>query len=663
MSRSRSTYHRDYPVSHSYDGVQRALADEYEQHVRTPLVLYNYHPVSSTLYRLDFPPGTLEGLERPISEGWTVDRGLPGERPRVVSVDEDLDQLYVRFSAPRNGHVFQQQVTLLEPDFLLRFREWLDNNQGRALPALWSELAKRKDELLSESSVGLGPSQLEELRAAQRQALYNSSPGVSYLWGPPGTGKTFTVARLVQSLRERGFKVLILAPTNVAVDVALLAAYRAMESAGGEPEGGYFVRPGYPMLPALDNYPVLLAWQEVLKNQERVLIRIERERKSLERQMTSSRGVEREELAEKLALLKAEDVDARRDRNQQLWSLAENAKVLATTVHSALHANEVLAFMSTSKLAVIVDEAGMVPRFNLLPLLEILSGAEGIQDRALTRLPEQLLLTFAGDPLQLAPIFRENNTKDVNRRYWLGQSLMEVLLEEKRSGGRRTFLDEQSRMDATICRRISETYYKGDLRTVADSHRPAPPLVTTWPEDGLVLLEPIQYPVPHEAPPATWLDSGAKFDDRSGWVGVALIREALKQESTRSVLWVTPFRDQADTLRKFASSYFSDADVRVGTIHTSQGSEADLVVFDLVNPSHQWLKGQMGQELDIERLLNVGVSRGRGQVIVLGSPGKVKTNPILWRLLHDAYLWTPSGAVRDTVKARPRVRVRRVGGT
>lgn len=47
---------------------------------------------------------------------------------------------------------------------------------------------------------------------------------VSYVWGPPGTGKTRVVAHLVGTLVSQGKSVLLVAHTNVAVDRALFAS-------------------------------------------------------------------------------------------------------------------------------------------------------------------------------------------------------------------------------------------------------------------------------------------------------------------------------------------------------------------------------------------------------------------------------------------------------
>ena len=54
---------------------------------------------------------------------------------------------------------------------------------------------------------------------------------ILFVWGPPGTGKTRTLANCVQVFCERGQNTLILANTNIAVDNALNAAARQLEEA------------------------------------------------------------------------------------------------------------------------------------------------------------------------------------------------------------------------------------------------------------------------------------------------------------------------------------------------------------------------------------------------------------------------------------------------
>jgi superfamily I DNA and/or RNA helicase len=57
---------------------------------------------------------------------------------------------------------------------------------------------------------------------------------VTYVWGPPGTGKTYAIAHLVTALIESGERVLVTSHTNSAVDQAL---YEAVKAEDGDKHG------------------------------------------------------------------------------------------------------------------------------------------------------------------------------------------------------------------------------------------------------------------------------------------------------------------------------------------------------------------------------------------------------------------------------------------
>jgi superfamily I DNA and/or RNA helicase len=52
---------------------------------------------------------------------------------------------------------------------------------------------------------------------------------VSFIWGPPGTGKTFVIARLVEALLSKNYSVLLISHTNAATDGALLEVVNHLE--------------------------------------------------------------------------------------------------------------------------------------------------------------------------------------------------------------------------------------------------------------------------------------------------------------------------------------------------------------------------------------------------------------------------------------------------
>ncbi|GAB3723276.1 AAA domain-containing protein [Nocardiopsis nanhaiensis] len=70
----------------------------------------------------------------------------------------------------------------------------------------------------------------ERQRRAVEQAL---DSGVTFVWGPPGTGKTEVVSLIVEGAHRLGERVLFLAPTRVAVDQALERVCERLEGEDG----------------------------------------------------------------------------------------------------------------------------------------------------------------------------------------------------------------------------------------------------------------------------------------------------------------------------------------------------------------------------------------------------------------------------------------------
>ena len=74
----------------------------------------------------------------------------------------------------------------------------------------------------------------EPLNPEQRDALRRSlGSDTTFVWGPPGTGKTKTLAHIVEAHYRAGRSVLLVSNTNIAVDTAL---ERVAERLKGEPE-------------------------------------------------------------------------------------------------------------------------------------------------------------------------------------------------------------------------------------------------------------------------------------------------------------------------------------------------------------------------------------------------------------------------------------------
>ena len=81
------------------------------------------------------------------------------------------------------------------------------------------------------------------------------SSTVSYVWGGPGTGKTkFVLSQCIKNYIDAGKKVLVLAPTNNALDQSLRGIIETLKEMGIQPRGTV-IRLGTPTYEFYDEYP------------------------------------------------------------------------------------------------------------------------------------------------------------------------------------------------------------------------------------------------------------------------------------------------------------------------------------------------------------------------------------------------------------------------
>lgn len=537
--RSEVTYHREFPFEETYEGLARALSLRKEP---AQARVVECKELSGGRFMVYCPLGSI--LKARPQEGCVVTfPGCEGVRGKVAKVDDGHDYVVVSTAHPLR-ELRPQKISFHPTDFLSKLRRWAAAQSG-ALPR-WP---------FANLPWSLSPAHLRQLRSAQQQALKQAGHGELFLWGPPGTGKTFTVGRLVLALVDQGFRVLLMAPTNVAVDQAVLSIDDAFEQSGSPLEPGQLVRTGYPQVAELEEQREhLLAWQASYKEmaqraqaQRRKLNELNRKlsraTRPSERTVLEDQHAEAGELLDKIV----------QERSDAMWQLVKRCQILACTIHSGIQKGEVAALLSHRKVAVVFDEAGMVPRFAPIPILAMAQGEEGPADTAPSTRPRELIMVYSGDPMQLAPIAFLGDGRDVNARRWLADSLMEAPPDEA------VLLDEQSRMDPAICQVVSRTYYQDRLKTVDDPKRLKAPLVPGWPTRALALVPPQKAPylnVP-AARPELWA-SEATFNERNLWVAAYLIDQAMQHNPELKVLWLTPFHKQATKAREMVSCYFSE---------------------------------------------------------------------------------------------------------
>jgi len=97
-------------------------------------------------------------------------------------------------------------------------------------------------------------------------------------------------------------------------------------------------------------------------------------------------------------------------------------------------------------------------------------------------------------------------------------------------------------------------------------------------------------------------------------------RDELPPGGPPRILIVSPYRPHAKLLELMLQEQEWTNDVRAGTAHSFQGSEADAVILDLVNDEPHWRVGMFDPRRDQNtiRLLNVALTRARHRLVIVG---------------------------------------------
>lgn len=556
--------------------VRRAIVLEQEQ-AREPL-LFKVKSVVRTRGHLRLevvkkPGAASGGLDENLEEARAWWLAKPSDQPcvgTVKMVNPDDGELVIR--APDQATIEIGAALRVYPiDYLQKLRDAWDDGL-RATRAL-DLIGRAPDQLYGQP---VAPNNLP-LRARQRKAIELTGAQIGLLHGPPGTGKTYTlgvnIARLVAST---SWRILVTATTNTAVDLALLAADDALARMGRDDLRGLLTRMGSGFDPdKFKGRPHLLpaaksSALEALSAHKA----LEPDRKDAER------WIAWKEIERALRAQMRTDVSA----------LFGDARVIAATSASILH--NLSAYDTVPWRFLVVDEASQ------------LTGATAVM---LATLSERVL--FAGDPKQLPAVVQSEHP--LCRRYM--RSTAFDIFEDAVPSVR---LNEQSRMSPALCELVSKVFYRGELAVAGDKvhdrswheeRRIGSPGST---QDDAIIIRRI-------GSESQWSQKySGRIRHESAIECAATVERLVSKGVAESDIWaLTPFRSQRLLLHRILAR-LGRKSVSVSTVHRAQGGERRVIIFDPVEAGGKFLNGELG-----DRLLNVALSRGMAQVVILVSQG------------------------------------------
>ncbi len=562
-------------------------------------------------------------------------------RGEVLEVDEAAGQVFVALRDPANvpgrGVFYVQPYDHLKALDAVYGAPAFDRVRGRLGPRLAAACG------------GIHP------RVAGQQPVGGALPGFedwwgcgwSVLWGPPGTGKTYTTGRQVAAaLRDPGERVLVVSTTHRATDEVALSVGAALRVGGrGERGGGDD-----------DALPV---------NVCRVG-RGGRYADFADRGLACMlRGGGGDDLAQQ---------DALRDRLSGLRDGEDRAmlRLELSDLMDVPGAGTSGPFLDPRVRGVVMTVAGALNRLvsdavrgmaerDAAPFTTVFVDEAGLLSRATVAALSLLAarrVVLVGDPRQLAPISKVVRLLPTREQRWLASSGLAHLGRPARAPRGVRVLNEQRRMHPDVCAAVSAYQYDGFLTTEATTAQRGSTLSPALAAHGRALW----WVLDEEDVPLAEVRAQRGPGQRS-WVRpltAALLQRLLRDPALAEArgLFISPYRAQAQAVHGLLARWGLEG-WSASTVHRQQGSEADVVVFDTVNagsagwPHDEW-----------KRLVNVALSRAREAVIVLASRDEMR-EPYLAPLREhlkasvlvdegDAPRWR---AVADTARSHEHGRV------
>ena len=464
------------------------------------------------------------------------------------------------------------------------------------------------------------------LNALQQEAVERSlgMQDLFLIHGPPGTGKTTTLDRVIRAHVEQGDRVLATADSNVAVDNLLEKL-----SAEGELD---LLRIGHPARidSALERYSLMVRlsqapeYPEILRLQEEAKAAAERRSAYSKPTPARTRGMSRERILK----LAEEGRSYRGVSHETLRSMAswyrEEEKTQA--------AFDRLRELEEATIRRLVSEADVVLATNAMVGAEALEGVTfdlSVVDEGSQQIEPSTLLPLlrsprgiiAGDHRQLPPTV-------LSDLEILKRSLFERLIAEDRVPA--TMLRVQYRMNETVMDFPNRLMYDGKLEadaSVAKRRLELRGSVTSelldprWP---VVFADSSGAEAPERLPPrSTSYENPWEAQRIAGWIG-ELIAAGV---TARSIGVITPYLAQVKLLRRLLEGIEG---IEVKSVDGFQGREKEVIFISLVRSN---LAHTVGFVSDARRL-NVAMTRARSKLVLVGDRRTLEKNSPFDRLFE-----------------------------
>lgn len=422
---------------------------------------------------------------------------------------------------------------------------------------------------------------------------------LTFIWGPPGTGKSYTLASIIYTLYKLGEdRTVVCCLSNVAVDQLLCKVLDRLKEEKEKVESGQFYRAGRTLDKRIIDTDFLFP-----KDSETEKLREEIKSKMDQILLLKKHGKQKSDEA---ITLKAESKELREKLKTHTEHLVRSSRIVFSTISN---------FVLTPTLNectfdnLIVDEASMLSTPSLIALA--------------SKITKRLILV--GDFQQLSPISLVKTKiltdsvfelSDINIRHTDHPAMYQLL--------------NQRRSNKKIVDLINDTFYKGKLVPKIEG---TSDIINERPYAGRVVI------VRNVSDGAVRFTKGGTRQNKKFAESIIDLLDDFynyDQDSSFTIGVITPYKGEVSLLRalkmerKYPESF--DKRIKIGTIHTFQGSECDVIIYDMVDCGQLESGkvsgiGRIYAGKEGERLLNVALSRAKHKLIVVCDKNYIKNIP------------------------------------
>lgn len=508
----------------------------------------------------------------------------------VVGIDPDESSIYVS-SSPESDLLPHRGPFLVKPfDFLQALSDLLDDATSNE--SMRTDLQSYFQNTESFNSGANRP--LKNINAIP-ESLWESSWAA--LWGPPGTGKTYTIGKLVAEAAAGSERILVVSTTNKATDAAAISIGKELLSLGSSLDIAARLGTGAD----LDKFEQEGISDLLVNGETEIRRNIARVKKDIAKETDQAKKAKLQRILGDLQQ-SLKEVDSIFQTNDKKVIITTSYYALRRLVSNVIREKVGNGYAPFS--TVILDEAGLLSR---------------VISSAIALLTSKRIL-FVGDPKQLAPISKMSRLLVQDKAKWLATSTLSNLTVKDANKKNVHLLTKQYRMSPEIGNLISNYQYGGLLQNSNDVIERK----DERDQNSQILSRCLWYVLDDDAGGSMASIRAVRGPGNRSWIRPRskvvfdkLIKYFTHFQQSEG-LFITPFAAQARDINHYLKVH-GYSNWSASTIHAQQGSEAKWIIFDTVNasstgwPFEEW-----------KRLINVAISRAREHVILIASRAEMQ---------------------------------------